>query len=343
MFVKKKISFIFALSKQTKNTMKKLQLAIALIFASVLSSFAQEGPLSPTDTSYWKKGGSLAINFNNTSLTNWAAGGQSSVSLGSIIDLYANYNKGKDSWVNTLNWAAGASRLGDNTNLIKKSDDLFILFSKYRRNVKENWGFAAFAELRTQLLEGGSFGTYGTNADGSDLLLDGKREFRSQDYISHLLSPGYLTTSIGWEYSPNENFYLHATPLSGRATFLADDKLAGLRPSYGLELDQKYKFQLGALVRTGWKTKVMDNVDFSTTLQLFSPYEKFGNIDVTWETLTSFKINKFLSTTFATQLLYFDASLPKIEQVEVNGVKTDVAKHGIQFKHVLNIGFLAKF
>lgn len=323
--------------------MKKLHLVVSLIFASVVALHAQETPAVSKDTTYWKKGGSLAINFNNTSLTNWAAGGQSSVSIGSIVDLYANYNKGKDSWVNTLNWATGAARLGDNTNLIKKSDDLFILFSKYRRNVKKNWGFAAFGELRTQLLEGGTFETFGIDSLENDILVDGKRESRTQNYISHLLSPGYLTTSIGWEYNKGKSFYLHATPLSGRATFVADDKLANRRPSYGLDSTQKVNFQLGALVRSGWRTKVMENVDFSTTLQLFSPYERFGNIDVTWETLTSFKINKFLSASFATQLFYFDQSLPKMEEVEVNGVTTNVPKHGIQFKHVLNIGFLAKF
>jgi hypothetical protein len=81
----------------------------------------------------------------------------------------------------------------------------------------------------------------------------------------------------------------------------------------------------------------MENVNFSTNLMLFSPYKKYGNIDVTWETLTSFKINKFLSTNFATQLLYFDNARPKFD------TERKVNTHAVQFRHVLNIGFLAKF
>jgi len=269
--------------------MKKISLISAFLIA-IITLKGQEAKVDSLNP--WKTAGSVSVNFNNTSLTNWAAGGQSSVSLGAILDLQANYNKGKNQWVNTLNWAAGASRIGDNSNLIKKSDDLMVIFSKYRRNVNDNWGFAAFAEARTQVFKSNRFAV-NTDTTETGAFANGKNEVRTSDYLSSLLSPGYLTTSIGWEYNKGQNFYIHATPLSGRGTFVADDRLAGVRPSYGLDSTQRVNFQFGALVRSGFKMKVMENVDFSSTLQLFSPYEKFGNIDVTWETLTSFKINKF--------------------------------------------------
>lgn len=332
--------------------MKKLSLSVVLMFTAMLALNAQDaldavgGSTNTQSESNWKKGGSVALNFNNTGLSNWAAGGQSSVALGSIVDLYANYQKGKNNWTNTVNWAAGLSRVGDNTNLVKKSDDLLIAFSKYRRNIKPRWGLAAFAELRTQVFVGNQYRAFGEDSLGNEITVDGKREEKLNNYLSNLLSPGYLTTSIGWEYNRGKTFYVHATPLAGRATTVFDEAvfanngIAEGENLYGVDFGKSINFQLGSLVRSGLVTELMENVKFSTTLMLFSPYDNYGNIDVTWETLTSFKINKFLTTTFSTQMLYYDDARPK---VIINENGQEGTSHGIQFKHVLNIGFLAKF
>lgn len=313
--------------------MKKNYVLVTGLLLSITSLFSQE--IAKDTTPNWKKGGSISINFNNTGLVNWSAGGQNSIALGSIVNLYADYNEGNNSWVNSLNWSAGMARVGDSKYLTKKSDDQLILFSKYRKNIKPQWGFAAFGELRTQVFSNPVY-VADTNANAS------KNEIRTDKFTSSFMSPGFLTTSIGWEYNKGEDFYIHATPLAGKGTFVLNDSLSSLG-TYGLEPGNKVLYQLGSLVRVGWKTKMMENVDFSTNFMLFSPYKKYGNIDVTWETLTTFKINKFLTTTFSTQLLYLDNARPKIITEEIGGVETEVAKHGVQFKHVLNIGFLAKF
>ena len=38
----------------------------------------------------WKTGGVVAVNLAQTSLTNWAAGGQKSVAVNGIVSLFAN-------------------------------------------------------------------------------------------------------------------------------------------------------------------------------------------------------------------------------------------------------------
>src|SRR3954463_6175795 len=56
----------------------------------------------------WKKGGLFNLNFNQAALSNWSAGGDnSSLSLTSLLTLYAFYKKNKHSWDNTLNLAYG--------------------------------------------------------------------------------------------------------------------------------------------------------------------------------------------------------------------------------------------
>ena len=66
------------------------------------------------------------------------------------------------------------------------------------------------------------------------------------------MAPGYLVTSIGWEYNKGKNFYVHLSPLAGKATFVLNDSLSKVG-SYGVDPGEKVLFQLGALTRVGWK------------------------------------------------------------------------------------------
>ena len=60
----------------------------------------------------WKKGGIFAINLSQTSLTNWAAGGQNSVSVNGILSAFANYKQGKSAWDNSLDLGYGILKQG---------------------------------------------------------------------------------------------------------------------------------------------------------------------------------------------------------------------------------------
>ena len=80
----------------------------------------------PLDTSnkIWKKGGLYGINISQGSLSNWAAGGDNfSLSVNSILNLFAFYKKGKTSWDNTFDFNLGYV----NTTSIggRKNDDRF--------------------------------------------------------------------------------------------------------------------------------------------------------------------------------------------------------------------------
>ena len=82
--------------------MRKI-LSLLLIF-STFALFAQE---ETKDTTYWTKGGTYGINFTQVSLTNWAAGGQNSVSGVTQLKLFANYKKNNLAWENKLDMGYG--------------------------------------------------------------------------------------------------------------------------------------------------------------------------------------------------------------------------------------------
>ena len=86
----------------------------------------------PNDTTskVWKKGGIYGINLSQGSLSNWAAGGDEfSLSINSVLSLFAFYKKDKHSWDNTLDFNLGyvkTTSLGS-----RKNDDRIDLLSKY--------------------------------------------------------------------------------------------------------------------------------------------------------------------------------------------------------------------
>ena len=56
---------------------------------------------------YWKKGGTATLNLSQVSLTNWVAGGKSSATGVIMFNSFANYQKEKISWDNTIDLSYG--------------------------------------------------------------------------------------------------------------------------------------------------------------------------------------------------------------------------------------------
>ncbi len=77
--------------------MKRILIS-AVVSTLSFNSFAQETAI---DTS-WKTGGIAALNFTQVSLSNWAAGGENSISGIALFNFFANYKKGKNTWDNTI-------------------------------------------------------------------------------------------------------------------------------------------------------------------------------------------------------------------------------------------------
>ena len=61
----------------------------------------------------WKTGGVFNINLAQTSLTNWAAGGQNSFAVNGLFSGFANYKMGKSVWDNSLDLGYGILKQGD--------------------------------------------------------------------------------------------------------------------------------------------------------------------------------------------------------------------------------------
>lgn len=313
-------------------------LALFLLFGFCHIAFGQvtvmESKLRTQNTDTvqgWKRGGVFAINLAQTSLTNWAAGGQNSLSINGLFSVFANYHRDKNVWDNSLDVGYGLLKQGKNYDYMK-TDDRFDFLSKYGRQAFKNFYYSGLLNFKTQMTEG----------------LDYKSD---TSRISDFLAPAYFLGALGMDYKPNSNFSAFLAPLTGKITIVNDQQLAdagafGVTPATYDNLGniltngKKSKSEFGGYLRViytnnAFKTEFLKNVSFTTKADFFSNYlHNPQNIDVNWENLIAFKVNKYISVNINTQLLYDD---------DIHIVVDGKSAPRIQFKEILGVGFSYKF
>lgn len=301
--------------------MKKLFIAFSLLALTVGQVVAQTDS-APTETPSWKISGVSGLNLSQTSLTNWAAGGENSVAWNLYLNASANYKKDSWSWDNALITDFGKTFTTSNKWL--KSIDKLNFSTKIGRSLSKHWSVSALGDFLTQFARGYA-------AENNPNIAGNKDK-----YISTILAPGYLTLAVGADYKPNDDFSLLLAPVTGKMTFVLDNRLS-TAGAFGVKPGNKTLAEIGALAVANYKRKLAENINLVTKLTLFTPYnESFGNIDVNWDMMIAFKINKFLTTTLTTNLVYDD----DIKTVDLQGNKRGAK---VQFREVLGLGLAYSF
>lgn len=294
---------------------KKLSLSLSVLLSFVVTLIAQE----TTDSiKPWKFSGLTSVNFSQVSLTNWSAGGENSYAFNGLVNLSANYSKNKNDWANTLELGYGIQKQGDQD--VRKTDDHIDFVSKYGRKISKSFFISAMLNFKSQMDEGSK---YETDPDTSYV-------------ISKFLAPGYIQGALGMEYKPSEAFYAVLSPAAGKLTMVLDDTLS-TRGSFGVDPGEKTRLEIGGSATIGVKKEIMKNVNFASTLGLFSNYvENPQNIDVDWKVLINMKINDYLSANLSTHLIYDD----DIAYIDDDGNEGGAR---VQFKEVFGVGLTYKF
>ena len=263
----------------------------------------------------WKTGIVTGINLAQTALVNWSAGGESSVAFNGMISTFANYKDTTSEWINTLDIGYGLMQQGANGKFIK-TDDRFDLLSKYGVKAFSKFNYAILANFKTQFAPGYNYPNDSVK-------------------ISGLLAPAYLLVAVGLNYVPDSYFNAFLAPFTGKMTIVNDNALSA-SGAYGVEPGKKLKGEFGGYARivytrSDFKSEILKNVAITSKLDLFSNYLKNPqNIVFNWENQLALKVNKYISATINTHLMY-DAN------IRVNG-----AKAKLQFKEILGIGFFLK-
>ncbi|MFT3700899.1 MAG: DUF3078 domain-containing protein [Agriterribacter sp.] len=275
----------------------------------------------PNDTipQIWKKGGLISLNVNQGALSNWAAGGdKSSLSIASLISLYAYYKKDKTIWDNTLDMAYG---MVNTTSLgTRKADDRFDFLSKYGYQIgKKYWYASALVNFRTQFTNG-----YTYPSDGPKVK------------TSNIFAPAYLYISPGFTYQRNENFSISFSPATVRWTFVNDDSLSSVG-AFGVDPGKKLRTEFGAFASVNYKAKISESASYQGRLDLFSNYlKKPQNIDVYMTNALLVKVTKLITVSLSLDMIYDD---------DVKTVDSDGNPRGakLQLKELMGIGLAYRF
>lgn len=301
-------------------------------FAQITEGEEQLRSQTPDSIQGWKKGGIITLNISQTSLTNWAAGGQNAFSANGLISLFASYKKDKNLWSNSLDIGYGVLKQGKDEDFMK-TDDKIDLLSKYGREAAKHWYYAALLNFKTQMAAGYNYPNDSVK-------------------ISALFAPAYILGSLGMDYKPNDDFNMYLSPVTSKITIVTNQDLAnqgafGVTPAEYENMaliseGEKVRFELGGYVRMEYRKELMENITVLTKLDLFSNYlDNPQRVDVGWETLITMKVNKYISATLNTHLI-FDYDIKFDDDTDGDGINDDKVEK-IQFKEVLGIGFSYNF
>jgi hypothetical protein len=265
--------------------MKKLILSMvaAMIFVAVTG---QEDTIS----SPWTRKGDISLMFSQTSFSNWAAGGENSITMSGFFNYYAGYEQGKSKWENFIALGYGQTKSGEKG--FRKSEDKIDILSTYGLKALEKWYYMVNLGFKTQFVEG-----YNYHDDDPDM---------DKSKISGFMAPGYLTFGLGIEYNPYEYMSFYLSPVTARWIFVNDQTLADAG-AFGVDPGEKIRQEFGANFRFLFNKEIIKNVNFSTKLELFSNYlEDPQNIDVNWDSSLDMKINNMITAKVGVLVIYDD-------------------------------------
>ncbi len=286
------------------------------------------------EESKWVKKNQAGVDLSEVAFVNWNSGGTNSFSGLAEVKFERNYSDKLTKWRNRF-----VGRFGINSQEgreIRKTDDQLEVNSDfgYRRDTISNWYYSAKFRFASQFTNGYKYPDTKTP-------------------ISQFLAPGYVFLGVGSEYGKRmDNLSIYASPLTYKSTFVLDQQLAnngafGVEPAVRdadgniIKEGENFNSELGILLQSLWKARVMENINFTNTVNLYTDYlNSFGNIDIDWELNFNFKVNSFVLAKLGSHLRY-DNDI-KITETNVDGEK-EVMGARVQWKQQLGIGVIVDF
>lgn len=312
-----------------------IHLLFSILFFNQILAQQDSVKVDTTALKNWKQSNKLGLDLNEVAFVNWNAGGSNSISALLRLESSLIYKKDDLIWDNNLRTRYGINK--QEGQKLRKTEDLLEISSNlgYRKDTLTNWYFSARMNFKTQFSNGYKY----PNTDNP---------------ISSFMAPGYFFLGAGAEYGKNiERLSLYLSPLTLKTTFVMDQDLANLG-SFGVEPaifdssgniiknGERSRVEMGILITNSYEKEIFKNIIFKNRLNLYTDYlNSFGNIDIDWETIFDFRVNKFVSAVLGSHLRYDD----DIKIIEIDPVTEEETEKGarVQWKQMLGIGVTLDF
>lgn len=236
---------------------------------------------------YWTSSLKTQINVGQTSLTNWAAGGDNTLSLAAFIDGNANWKKGDMFWNNRLQLDYGFL-YASSKPILQKNTDRIYLESKwgYKAPSSKYLYFSANYDFRSQFSSGYDYKTPAVPTqypDGTPVPEGTKLDQLDRNHQvdlwkdarvlkSDFLAPAYTNLALGIDFIPTKWLTFNIAPLTGGFVIVRKDELRS-RYSMGLKKTvEKYKEGLTEDFINGYNQAVENGTPLDDAQKKYASY-----------------------------------------------------------------------
>lgn len=304
--MKKKLLILFAIVYSGMSAQAQVRINVDAE-ADKASKRLEQLAADTTTTSSWTKKGVFTALLNQSTFSNWMAGGENNFSgnLGLNYDL--NYKSETTTWDNKIIASYGIVKT-KNAAFEKKTDDRLEINSLYGKSAGNNWYYSMFLNFRTQFTKGYN---YGKDADGIE----------TREEYTEFLSPAYLSFGPGMLWKKSDNLKFNLAPLTSKMTLVNKDRTLPDDAYFGVEEGKSMRYELGFNASGYYKFEPFKNVTLENILNLYSNYlEDPQNVDLDYQLNIVMKINEYLTTNIAFQTIYDDNAYRGFQVRQVFGV-----------------------
>jgi hypothetical protein len=248
--------------------------------------------------------------FNQAGFSEWASGGQNSISLSFHTDYDLSYSKNGWNWDTKFLGDFGLTKLSG-TEFLLKTNDRFDLQSFLGKKFSPTWSYSTVFGVKTQFARGY---TYGEDENGTE----------TRTLRTHFFSPVYIQLGVGLYWKKSKNLWVNIAPFTQRLTLVSRKftmDLAEGKEYFGVRQGDNHRFELGASVNAFYQFSPMENMTLEQRLGLYSDYlDKAENVDLDYQIAAELKVNEYISTNLILQLVYDDNAIQRLQVREVFGV-----------------------
>ena len=266
----------------------------------------------------WKNSGNALFLINQSSFSNWTSGGQSSVSGTLKIDYNFNYSDNGWDWDTKVISNFGLNKISG-SDFLKKTDDRIeinsVLGKKFNNDIIGRWSYSSFFNFQTQFAKGYRFGK---DANGNPNRTEKSRFF----------SPATVQLGVGMYWKKSKDLWVNVAPMTGKLILVNrrfTENLNENQTYFGVKKGGNSRFELGASVRSYYKSEIFENVTMENRLSLYSDYlDRPQNIDFDCTFNFIMKVNQYVSTNLIFQFVYDDNEIKRVQVREVLGVGLNI-------------------
>ena len=266
----------------------------------------------------WKNSGNALFLVNQSSFSNWTSGGQSSISGTLKIDYNFNYSDNGWDWDTKVISNFGLNKISG-SDFLKKTDDRIeinsVLGKKFNNDIIGRWSYSSFFNFQTQFAKGYRFGR---DANGNPNRTEKSRFF----------SPATVQLGVGMYWKKSKDLWVNVAPMTGKLILVNrrfTENLSENQTYFGVIKGGNSRFELGASVRSYYKSEIFENVTMENRLSLYSDYlDRPQNIDFDCTFNFIMKVNQYVSTNLIFQFVYDDNEIRRVQVREVLGVGLNI-------------------